>query len=207
MKSLAGHLLVASRKLRDPNFRLTVVYILEHNDDGALGVVLNRPADRTVREVWEAVDFEPCDCEQNLNLGGPVQGPLIAVHTCKKLADKELPTSGLYVSMQKETVDPLVRQKKHPFRLYTGNSGWGGGQLEGELKVGGWLVTPAKLDDVFADPAKCWFDVTRRIGLAIMLPGVSPDEVPEDPTVNRAAGYCFSIDISAQTTRFAVGCD
>ena len=181
--SLAGNLLVASRKLRDPNFRRTVVLMLEHNDDGALGVVLNRPGERTVREVWDAVDFDPCDNEQSLNHGGPEPGPLIALHTSEELAEKRL-LPGLYLSMQKDTVDPLVRQDEHPFRLYSGNSGWGGGQLEGELQQGGWLTGDASAADVFADPGELWSDVTSRIALDILIPGQDPTALPDDPTLN-----------------------
>lgn len=181
--SLSSHLLVASRKLRDPNFQKTVVLLLEHNDDGALGVVLNRVVDRTIEQVWEAVEFDPCDCQQQLNQGGPVPGPLIALHTSKKLGEKQI-LPGLYMSMQKQTVDPLVRQSKHPFRLYTGNSGWGGGQLEGELKEGGWLTTQAKVDDVFADPDEVWDEVTNRIALGVLLPGRDPKTTPGDPSLN-----------------------
>ncbi|MEN1681582.1 MAG: YqgE/AlgH family protein [Planctomycetota bacterium] len=181
--SLAGTLLVASPKLRDPNFLRTVVLMLEHNEDGALGVVLNRPTHRTVAEVWDAIDAEPLDCPQPLNLGGPVTGPLIALHTLESLADKPI-LDGLFMSMQRDRVDELVRQTDHPFRVYTGNSGWGGGQLEGELKVGGWLTCPAAGADVFADHETIWEEVTRRIGLSIVLPGVDPDEAPPDPGLN-----------------------
>jgi putative transcriptional regulator len=180
---LAGQLLVASKKLRDPNFRQAVVFLLEHNDDGALGVVLNRIADRTVQQVWEAVGFDACNCEQLLNLGGPVPGPLIALHASPKFGEKTLVEGQLYLSMQKDNVDPLVRQRKRPFRLYTGNSGWGGGQLEGELSEGAWLVAPARPQDVFADPETLWEAVTRRIALDILLPkGSGP--APPDVSLN-----------------------
>ncbi len=183
MGTLAGKLLIASRKLRDPNFRETVVLLLEHNDDGALGVVLNRPSDRTVREVWEVVDFDPCDNEQLLNQGGPVPGPLIALHTSEALGEKKL-LPGLFLSMQKETVDPLVRQTDYPFRLYTGNSGWGGGQLEEELQQGGWLTGSAKKNDIFVEPDKLWPKVTNRIALGIIAPGMDPEQLPPDPSMN-----------------------
>ena len=156
---------------------------MEHNDDGALGVVLNRPTDRTVEQVWEAVEFDPCDSEQALNLGGPVPGPLIALHTAEEYAEKTV-LPGLFLSMQKQTVDPLVRQDEHAFRLYTGNSGWGGGQLEGELQEGGWLTTPARINDVFGDHQDIWEEVTSRIALDVLIPGVDPEELPHDPTLN-----------------------
>lgn len=157
--------------------------LLEHNADGALGVVLNRPADRTVEQVWEAIEFDPCDNQQLMNHGGPVPGPLIALHTSEEFSEKTV-LPGLYLSMQKTTVDPLVRQDDHPFRLYSGNSGWGGEQLEGELKRGGWLMTEAHAQDVFADPDAIWEEVTNRIALDVLLPGVDPDDVPGDPSLN-----------------------
>lgn len=157
--------------------------LLEHNDDGALGVVLNRLSDRTIEQVWDAVEFDPCDCEQELNQGGPVPGPLIALHRSEEHSEKTV-LPGLYLSMQKATVDPLVRQDEYPFRLYSGNSGWGGGQLEDELKEGGWLTTSATADDVFADPEKIWSKVTSRIALDVLLPGVDPNDLPNDPSLN-----------------------
>lgn len=181
--SYAGQLLVASRKLRDPNFRQTVVLLLEHGEDGALGVVLNRLADRTVEQVWDAVEFDPCDCQQPLNLGGPVPGPLIALHNSEDHAEKTV-LPGLYMSMQKDHVDLLVRQQEFDFRLYTGNSGWGGGQLEGKLKQGGWLMAPAEGGEVFAQVDELWDEVTNRIALDILMPGQSHGKLPSDPSLN-----------------------
>lgn len=181
--SLSGHLLTASRDLRDPNFLRSVVLLLEHNDDGALGVVLNRIGDRTVSEVWDAIDAEPCDCDQPLNLGGPVSGPLIALHRYEEAGEKQV-LPGLYMSLHREAIDRVVRQDEHPFRLYSGNSGWGGGQLEGEMQAGGWLTTPAEAQDVFADPEQLWKDVSNRIGLGIMMPQAAPKNMPPDVGMN-----------------------
>lgn len=181
--SYTGQLLVASRKLRDPNFLRTVILLLEHNDDGALGVVLNRVADRSISQVWDTINAEPCENEQLLNLGGPVPGPLIALHTDEELSEREI-VPGLFMSMQRDAVDQLVRQDDQLLRIYTGNSGWGGGQLEDEMEVGGWLTAQGECEDVFTEPDDLWLKVTRRIGLGIVLPGIDPEEVPEDPTVN-----------------------
>lgn len=174
---------MASRRLRDPNFRQTVVFLLEHNENGALGVVLNRPAERTVSEVWDAVEFDPCECEQAINHGGPVPGPLIALHREERWAEKTV-LPGLFLSMQKGNVDPLVREDRSDFRLYSGNSGWGGGQLESELKEGSWLTTVASVDDVFAEPDQLWPEVTNRIALDVLLPGHDTAKLPDDPSLN-----------------------
>ena len=78
--SLAGHFLVASRYLRDPNFAQSVVLMIHHDQQGAMGVVINRPADKTIREVWEIIGNDPCDRDDLIYIGGPVPGPLVAVH-------------------------------------------------------------------------------------------------------------------------------
>ena len=61
MKSLAGHFLVASRHLSDPNFARSVVLMIHHDHQGAVGLVINRPSEKTIREVWEMINYDPCD--------------------------------------------------------------------------------------------------------------------------------------------------
>ena len=183
MKSLAGHLLVASPQLQDPNFSQSVVLMIQHTEEGALGVVLNRPGEKTIEEVWELIEFEPCPRYDAVYVGGPVPGPIIAVHTSKELADQPI-GGGLFASTHNVHVDALVRQTEHPVRLFSGHSGWGGGQLEGEMQVGGWLTAPATIDDVFSDHESLWRTVTSRIGFSIMAPGLDRSRFPDDPSLN-----------------------
>jgi putative transcriptional regulator len=183
MKSLTGHFLVASPHLRDPNFAHTVVLMLQHEEQGALGVIVNRPGDKTVDEVWKMIGSEPCGCEQLVHVGGPVPGPLIALHDQKKLAEREV-LPGLYLSMQKDAIDSLVRRTKAKFRLFSGNAGWGGGQLENEMGVGGWLTSPASVIQVFADPEGLWKTVCGEIGRRIIAPNIPPERMPKDPSMN-----------------------
>ncbi|MBX3424376.1 MAG: YqgE/AlgH family protein [Pirellulales bacterium] len=183
MKSLAGKFLVASPHLKDPNFARTVVLMLRHNEDGALGVVLNRPGDKTVREVWELIDAAEVDCDDDMYLGGPVPGPLIAIHDQPDLADEEV-LPGVFMSMQRDPIDALVRTPSAEFRLFSGHSGWGGGQLEGELELGGWLVDSASAEEVFGDFESLWRNVCKRIGRNIAAPGINPEAIPEDPELN-----------------------
>src|SRR5689334_3280085 len=150
MNSLAGQFLVASPHLRDPNFARTVVLMLQHEEQGALGVVINRPGDKTVDEIWEMIDSTPPGCPELVYVGGPVPGPLIALHDQSRLGEREI-LPKLYMSMQKDAIDQLVKKQNANFRLFSGHSGWGGGQLEGELTVGGWLISPAEVTDVFGD--------------------------------------------------------
>jgi putative transcriptional regulator len=182
-KSLAGHFLVASRYLRDPNFALSVVLLIDHSDEGAMGVVINRPSDKTIREVWEMIGYEPCDCDDVIYVGGPVPGPVVALHSLQPFAEHEV-LPNLYASTHRDALDLIVRKQDTPVRLFSGNAGWGGGQLEGEMEAGGWLSTPATIEDVFADHETIWKMVTQRIGLEIMAPDLDSEHVPQDPSLN-----------------------
>lgn len=183
MKSLAGHFLVASRYLKDPNFEQTVVLLVHHTKDGTLGVVLNRPADTTIRKLWEDVSNSTCDTEQNFHLGGPVSGPLMALHTDRSLAEQEV-LPGLYFAAQRENIEKLVNQDEHVFRLFVGHSGWGGGQLEDELSEGSWFTTPATLEHVFEEECDVWSKVTQEIGFEMLVSSLKLTDIPPDPTVN-----------------------
>src|SRR3982751_5237695 len=81
MKSLKGHLLISSPRLMDPNFVRTVVLMVQHGEEGALGLILNRPLQATVRDVCEKVLETPCEIEAPLHQGGPCEGPLMVLHT------------------------------------------------------------------------------------------------------------------------------
>ncbi len=182
-KSLAGYFLVASRYLRDPNFVQSVVLMIHHDREGAMGVVINRPSDKTVREVWEMIGNDPCERDDLIYVGGPVPGPLVALHSVEAMSDHEV-LPGLYVSTHRDALDLIVRKNDIRLRLCSGNAGWGSGQLEGELEAGGWLFTRATVDDVFADDESIWKTVTQRIGLEIMAPDVDSEHMPPDPSMN-----------------------
>ena len=161
MQNLKGHLLVASPHLADPNFVKTVVLLIHHSEEGAFGVVLNRPADNTIKELWEQVGETPCESDRRVNVGGPVAGPLMAVHTDKQLGEMEI-LPGLYFAAQRDHLEELLRSTDRLFRIFVGHSGWGGGQLESELKEGAWLTTPATVDQVFG--TVCEVLETRQSG-------------------------------------------
>ena len=158
MSSLQGHFLVASPHLPDPNFYRTVVLMVQHDQQGAVGLILNRITNSTIGELWETVVKEPCASRQPVNHGGPVQGPLMALHTDEARADAEV-LPGVYLASRDEYLKQLVEQDQQPFRLFVGYAGWAGGQLESELEVGGWLTAPATCDDVFSEADDLW----RRI--------------------------------------------
>lgn len=162
MESLNGQLLVAPAHLADPNFTHTVVLMIQHDSDGAFGVVLNRPTRQSIRDVWQDVRKESCRCDQKVNAGGPVAGPLVCIHCQPDLADAEI-LPGVFCTTLAENIESLVQVDPTPVRFFAGYSGWGGSQLEGELQVGSWLTAPARMDDVFhTDGERLWRDAFRR---------------------------------------------
>jgi putative transcriptional regulator len=183
MKSLAGKFLVASPQLTDPNFAQTVVFIAQHTEEGALGVVLNRPSEKSISDVWKLLEKKHCDSTQLVHIGGPVPGPLLALHTLLTENDQEI-IPGLYLTAQEDAFETLIRQTEENFRLFSGHAGWAGGQLENELQAGGWLSSKATVDDVFSDHKDLWKRMTSRIGLSILVPGVRPEQIPKDPGLN-----------------------
>jgi len=162
----AGHLLVATPMLLDPNFAETVVLLLDADENGALGVVLNRPSTVAVADVletWADVVAEP----EVLFQGGPVstEGAL-AVGRLRSLDDAPVGfrevTDDLGV-IDLDTPVELVDGSLDGMRIYAGYAGWGAGQLESEIEEGSWYVVPGQATDVFReDPAELWRDVLRR---------------------------------------------
>jgi putative transcriptional regulator len=183
MKSLQGQLLVATPQLPDANFFRAVVLMVEHNDQGAVGVVLNRRISKTVEELWREVGQSPCASRRHVNLGGPVSGPLIAIHTDEDLAEMVV-LPGVFLSAQKGNLDRLVRQEEHLYRIFLGHSGWGGNQLETELEQGAWLTTPATIEYIFRDEDGLWETVAKHIGDDVLLSSLKIKHIPKDPSMN-----------------------
>src|SRR5688572_22739803 len=96
VNSLQGQVLVASPDLLDPNFLRAVVLIVQHNEQGALGLILNRRTHAKLKQVWEQVSPQPCESEEYVHAGGPVEGPLMALHTNAELGESEV-VPGLYI--------------------------------------------------------------------------------------------------------------
>jgi putative transcriptional regulator len=181
MSSLQGHLLVASPMLGDPNFARTVVAIANHDEDGALGIVLNRPSDT---EVGEAVpELEGVvDGDEIVYVGGPVQPASIVV-----VAEFEDPAEAAFLVVGdiglvsdrtglERLGDATARR-----RIYAGYAGWGPGQLEAEIEREDWILEPARPEDVFADDAlDLWSRVLERKGGQFRLVA----RMPPDPSVN-----------------------
>lgn len=184
MDSLQGHLLIASPHLGDENFSRSVVLIVQHEPTGALGLVLNRPSNKTIADVWEELTGTPSDSRAPIYVGGPIEGPLMAVHTRRDSGEVEI-VPGLWFATHRDYINAIVEDSKRPFRLFSGYSGWGEGQLDGEMKVGGWLSIPASAEFVFAqDDEALWQLVVKRVGSDVLKSDKQIREWPDDPSLN-----------------------
>jgi putative transcriptional regulator len=183
MESYQGHLLIASPQLPDPNFARSLVLLIEHNQEGAFGVVVNRPVSKTVQEVWREVGSAPCNSRRPIYLGGPVPGPLLALHDRPSLAEMEA-VPGVYFSAKKHSLDALVEADDSQYKIFIGHSGWAAGQLENEMRQGSWRVLSATADIVFSTSDELWETVFREMGRSLLMSMLHLDELPPDPSLN-----------------------
>jgi putative transcriptional regulator len=181
---LAGRLLVATPLLRDPNFARTVVFLADHGEEGALGVVLNRPTDTALTEVlplWEVAASSPA----SVFVGGPVspEAALALGHlgTAGRPDDGFAPLVNGFGAVDLEADPALLGPHLAGLRVFAGYAGWGPAQLEGEIEEGAWYVVDAALDDVFSSkPEALWSAVLRRQGGDLAFVST----FPVDPTMN-----------------------
>ena len=177
-----GRLLLATPPLEDPNFDRTVVYMLEHHDEGALGVIINRPTPEQLDEPLDRwVDLQ--STPSGVFAGGPVEpDALIALaytrHPIGESTDELSPVAGRVVSADL-TVDPaLVAAELEAVRIFRGYAGWGPGQLELEIDAGAWLVLDPDPGDLFGhEPEELWRNVLRRQGGRLAWLAGAPDDL------------------------------
>jgi putative transcriptional regulator len=183
MGSVAGKLLVAAPALGDPNFDRTVIFVLEHTDDGALGLVLNRRSAASVEETlprWTELAAPPPD----VFVGGPVDPQAaICLATVHAGTDPEgwQRLSGELGVLDLDADPALLAASLTGLRIFAGYAGWSGGQLDGELAAGGWYVVVAAPGDVMTPaPEHLWRQVLRRQRGPLALVST----FPPDPRLN-----------------------
>jgi putative transcriptional regulator len=181
VESIRGQLLIAGPRLGDPNFWRTVVLVVEHNDEGALGLVLNRPSETTVGEAVPELE-ELIAPDADVLVGGPVQQSAVIV-----LADFEDPTDAALIAFDHvgilgvEDGQPRAAIRIRAARAFAGHAGWGPGQLDDELDRGDWILEPARHTDAFAQkPSELWRAVLTRKGGSYALVA----RMPADPSLN-----------------------
>jgi len=172
--SLRGQLLIASPALTD-YFRRTVVLLIEHGEEGALGVVLNRPSEHRVAEAVPTL-ADVAEAADVVYAGGPV-GPsgVIALGDFERPDDAGHLVVGSLGVLDPDRLDvPLARA-----RIYAGHAGWSAGQLEGELEQEAWIVEPALPDDPFRENDLWPYALERKGGSYALLA-----RMPADPSLN-----------------------
>jgi putative transcriptional regulator len=181
--SASGQLLVATPVLGDPNFERTVVLMLEHDEEGALGVVLNRPSSLPVAEIlpdWAGVVDEPAMVFHGGPVGGDSALGLVRTATAGTPLGVRLLADG-WGLVDLDTPVEVAAPGLVGMRVFAGYAGWGQGQLDGEIDAGAWFVVEALPGDAFAaDPAVLWAQVLRRQGPPLALVA----SFPLDPTLN-----------------------
>jgi putative transcriptional regulator len=184
MESLKGHLLISSPRLLDPNFIQSVVLMVQHDTNGALGLVLNRPTEMTLKQAWEQVSQSPCERDDSLYVGGPCEGVLMAIHPFESAGQIEI-LPGLYFATETQHIEWLLQQTQEKrMRFFVGYSGWSPGQLEGELESGSWITANATLERVFLPDETIWRQVKREISLEQIMGKLNPRLIPNDPSLN-----------------------
>jgi putative transcriptional regulator len=182
MDSLRGQLIIATPTLVDPNFARTVVLIAEHTPEGAMGLVLNRPATTLVDEAVPDLAWLAGE-EERVWVGGPVAETAVIVLAewdepalAGALVDGDLGFVGADADGP-DQLDGAIRRA----RVFAGHAGWGPGQLEEELAEEAWIVEPPMREEVFtADPDDLWAAVLRRKGSRYALLST----MPPDPSLN-----------------------
>ena len=184
VRSLKGNLLIAAPGLLAPFFSRSVILMLEHNVEGAAGVVLNRPTETTVSDIAGEVFSEPLDWDKILHLGGPVPGPLMVIHREETLADGEL-IPGAFNAVEVNKVREALFGKVEPSLILANYAGWGPGQLEGEFDLDSWLTLPATLETIFWEgEVDLWDATVRRINARKLSEFLGLGETPIDPSLN-----------------------
>jgi putative transcriptional regulator len=181
---LSGRLLIASPTLEDENFRRTVILVLDHGDEGALGLVVNRPMEVDVSSVlpaWQPYTTAP----GRLFQGGPVQ--LDSALGLVALPGNGVEPVGIRLLIGSiglvdlDAPPELIVSELAGLRIFAGYAGWAAGQLEGEIDDGAWYVVDSEPRDAFTDhPERLWTEVLRRQRGRLAMVSTYPD----DPTLN-----------------------
>ncbi|MCP4994411.1 MAG: YqgE/AlgH family protein [Gammaproteobacteria bacterium] len=170
--SLTDHFLIAMPRLQDSNFYQTVTYLCEHNSQGAMGIVINRPTELRLNDILDQLEIDTCDakqCEQPIYAGGPVQTDRgFVLHDGDSIWDSTLKiTPEISVTTSKDILQAIARGDGPAHALIAlGYAGWGEGQLERELGENTWLDGPADQQIIFD------LKINQRWKAAAMLMGV-----------------------------------
>ncbi len=174
--NLTNHFLIAMPRLEDPNFFHTVTYICEHSSEGAMGIVINRPMELHLADIFEQLEIQvssPRIAEQAVYLGGPVQSDRgFVLHDSSTRWDSTLRvTPEISVTTSLDILEAIAADKGPAKCLVAlGYAGWGAGQLESELAQNAWLSGPAEIDIIFHRPSQeRWQAAADLLGVDLNL--------------------------------------
>ena len=180
---LAGKLLVATPMLTSPEFSRTVIALLEHSAEGALGLVLNRPGNASLLDALPPV-ADIASAPAVVFSGGPVEPQVaiaLGVPTAGAVGEGWRPVVGSLVTVDLDYDPVLLAAGLRELRVFAGYAGWSGGQLEGEIAEGAWYVVDGMPQDTFVDfPDRLWSQVLRRQPWPLSAVATCP----VDPTMN-----------------------
>lgn len=178
MDSLSNHFLIAMPALADPNFEKTVTLVCQHDEQGALGVVVNRPLDMKVGDVLEQLELDTDTSRAMCSIdpvfgGGPVQTELgMILHDRRSATDSTIEVSeDLGLTMSLDMLESMARNEgPENAMLMLGYAGWGAGQLENEMSHNAWLSVPAEFDVIFDTAIEDrWHAAASRLGVDLSL--------------------------------------
>jgi putative transcriptional regulator len=180
MASLTGKFLLASRTLLDPNFARAAILIVRHDDEGAFGLIVNRPMTVSVKAaLGDAIDAA-VTVDASVYSGGPCDGPVFVLHG-DPLVGGESPLPDVFCTTDRDAIEALLVAATKPFKVFGTYSGWSPNQLEGELEEGSWIVCDATAAHVFSGDPNLWQHLSSRANVSKY---VRPDRIPDDPSVN-----------------------
>ena len=176
LASLKGHFLIATPALNGSYFHHAVIYLCEHDDEGAMGLVINQPADIMLDELLAQVNIENANqqnSETPVFLGGPMQQNqgIILHDSARDLEISSHIMDDVYLSASTDLLR-IIATEQNTFHslIALGYSGWAAGQLEQEIKENSWLTTPANHDILFSTASdKCWHAAAELLGIDINL--------------------------------------
>lgn len=177
-----GTFLVASPALKETPFARTVVLVLQDNSQGTFGVVLNRPANEKIKTAFETLVGTRPE-EQCVVHGGPIGGPVLALHQESELGDMEV-LAGVFLSATSEDLQHLTQRNDDNYRVVFGLTGWKPGQLDNEIGKGLWYQVDANAASVFGDSNCMWESSMRKYAQHQFCDVVGLDRLPDNPSLN-----------------------
>ncbi len=172
MDSLTNNFLIAMPSLADPNFFRTVTLICQHNEDGAIGIVINRVTDITVKDIFEEMQIDAHDpgvLDVPVYSGGPVQSERgFVLHATTDTVSEALPVSEtLSLSASREILEAVAEARgPNHYLIALGYAGWASGQLEQEISDNAWINGPASDDIIFSTSVEDrWSEAAAHLGV------------------------------------------